>query len=109
MGSTGEHWTVKAARGQKLLDDSIPKQWLIPKNKLPPSSQINIINLPKTSGLLSERELTITETDATGLVKAMAAGKYTAEAVTIGFLKRATIGHQFVWTETVRSRSWSFC
>lgn len=96
MGSVIESWTAKAARGQKILEESIPKQWLLPKNMVPPIEQTNVMKLPKESGLLSERELRITESTATELVASMAKGLISAEEVTTAFLKRATIGHQLV-------------
>jgi len=51
--------------------------------------------------MLTETELQITETDATGLVESMAGGTWTAEEVVIAFLKRATIGHQLVRTSRI--------
>lgn len=89
-------WEVEAQKARDILDKSIPKQWLLPEDKLPSSERTNVLDVPKESGLLTERELEITETDATGLVEAMAKGTWTAEEVTTAFLKRATIGHQLV-------------
>lgn len=89
-------WEVEAEKSRKILDDSIQKQWLLPQEKLPASDRVNVLDVPKESGLLSQRELDITGSDATGLVEKMGAGEWTAEEVTIAFLKRATIGHQLV-------------
>lgn len=96
MGSDTEGWEVKAAKGKKIQQNSIQKQWLLPEDKLPPKHRLNVLDVPKESGLLSSTELSITESSATELVKAMAAGKWTAEEVTIAFLKRATIAQQLV-------------
>lgn len=96
MASNREEWKVKAAKGKAVLDDSVPKQWLLPEDKLPPSHQTCVIDIPKTSGALSEEELLITETTATDLARKISANELTAEKVTIAFLKRATIGHQLV-------------
>ncbi|RDW87968.1 hypothetical protein BP5796_03662 [Coleophoma crateriformis] len=94
--NTTEGWEVKAARGKKIQQDSIQKQWLLPEDKLPAKNRLNVLDVPKESGLLSSTELSITESTATKLVEAMAAGTWTAEEVTIAFLKRATIGQQLL-------------
>jgi amidase len=96
MGSVTEGWEVKAAKGKTIQQDSIQKQWLLPEDKLPSKHRLNVLDVPKQSGLLSSTELSITESTATELVKAMAAGTWTAEEVTIAFLKRGTIGQQLV-------------
>lgn len=87
-----EHWTIQAARGKKILEDSIPRQWLLPNP--PPAERLNVLDVPKEN--MPEDEFEITELTATELVKRMAAGKLRAEDVTRAFLKRATIGHQLV-------------
>lgn len=89
-------WEAEAEKSRKVLEDSIPKQWLLPQEKLPSLDRVNVLAVPEESGLLSQRELEITGSDATSLVRHMGAGEWTAEEVTIAFLKRATIGHQLV-------------
>ncbi|KAH8424823.1 uncharacterized protein LDX57_002566 [Aspergillus melleus] len=57
----------------------------------------NVTDVPRSCGLLSERELDLTERyDATGLVQMLAAGKVTAKELLIAFRKRATIAQQYV-------------
>jgi hypothetical protein len=92
------NWETQAQICRDILNNSIPRQWLLPVDKLPSPERTNVLGVPRESGILSERELQITETDATGLVETMAEGTWTAEEVTIAFLKRATIGHQLVST-----------
>jgi hypothetical protein len=92
------NWETQAQICRDILDNSIPRQWLLRVDKLPSPERTNLLGVPRESGILSERELQITETDATGLVDTMAEGTWTAEEVTIAFLKRATIGHQLVST-----------
>ncbi|EXJ79376.1 hypothetical protein A1O3_08878 [Capronia epimyces CBS 606.96] len=96
MGSITGDWRLKAARGKKIQQESIPKQWILAPERLPPTSQLCVIDVPKESGLLSEKELIITESTATSLVDKMASGTWTAEEVTIAFLKRATLGQQLL-------------
>ncbi|KAJ5911120.1 uncharacterized protein N7473_000423 [Penicillium subrubescens] len=90
------NWETQAQICRDILNNSIPRQWLLPVDKLPSPERTNVLGVPRESGILSERELQITETDATGLVETMAEGTWTAEEVTIAFLKRATIGHQLL-------------
>lgn len=89
-------WTIEAEKGRKILRDSITHEWLLPEEKLPSKDRLNVFGVADESGLLSDKELAITACDATALVQKLGAGEWTAEEVTIAFLKRATIGHQLV-------------
>lgn len=54
------------------------------------------MSFPRQSGILTEEELSITESSATQLVRDIAAGKLTSVAVTTAFCKRAALAHQLV-------------
>lgn len=97
-------WERQAQKGRDLLENSIPKQWLAPTELLPPATQKNVLDFPRQSGLLSERELTITCMSATELVAKMGRGGFKAEEVVIAFLKRAVLGHQLVRNCSPRCR-----
>lgn len=90
------NWESQAQKGKDILNNSIPKQWLLPVDKLPPVSQKSVVDFPKQSGLFNERELHIAEMSATALVAEMGNGKLSAEEVVVAFLKRAVLGHQLV-------------
>lgn len=90
------NWETQAQKGKDILNNSIPKQWLLPVDRLPPVSQKSVVDFPKQSGLLNEHELLITEMSATALVTEMGNGKLSAEEVVVAFLKRAVLGHQLV-------------
>ena len=94
--TTAQDWQTQSQRARDILEASIPKQWLAPPEKLPPPEQLAVYDFAKTSGLLSDKELEITEKSATELVTDMAAGALTAEEVVIAFLKRSVLGHQVV-------------
>ncbi|KAE8148409.1 amidase [Aspergillus avenaceus] len=89
-------WVIASEKAKAILQHSVPKQWLLPPDKLPPASQKNVIDIPKRSGLLTDRELDITEMSASALVAGMGAGQLSAEEVVVAFLKRAVIGHQLL-------------
>lgn len=91
-----QRWERQAQKGRDILEKSIPRQWLAPADKLPPVTQKNVVDFPKQSGLLSERELAITDMSATELVVQMGKGRLKAEEVVVAFLKRAVLGHQLV-------------
>ncbi|KAJ5156795.1 hypothetical protein N7492_009598 [Penicillium capsulatum] len=91
-----ESWEHQAQKGRDILQDSIPKQWLVPAEQLPPITQKNVVDFPKLGGLLDERDLRITELSATGLVAEMGAGRLTAEDTVVAFLRRAVLGHQLL-------------
>jgi amidase len=89
-------WERKAEVCRVILENSIPKQWLLPTDKLPTKQQHNVTNIPYTCGVLSTEELDMTEQNATGLLNKYRSGAWKVEDVTIAFLKRATIGQQLV-------------
>ncbi len=68
----------------------------MPEDTLPQKGRLNVLGAPKECGLLSQRELDITNSNATEMIEQMKLGIWTAEEVTVAFLKRATIGHQLV-------------
>lgn len=86
-------WKEIARRKQAERQSRIPKAWLL-KSRLS-STSLSALHIPRESGILTSKELAITENyDATSLVEAIRARKYTAEEVTIAFCKRAAIAQQ---------------
>lgn len=55
-----------------------------------------MIDVPASSGILSEQELKITESTASELVPRLAKGQLKAVDVTLAFCKRAALAHQLV-------------
>lgn len=78
------------------LDKSTPKQWLLPEDKLPSKELLNVVDVPKNSGILTEEEFLITEQDVQGLLEAYQAGKWTVRQVITAFTKKAVIINQLV-------------
>ncbi|GKZ44298.1 hypothetical protein AbraIFM66951_006187 [Aspergillus brasiliensis] len=89
-------WELQAQKARDNLQGSIPKQWLLPAHKLPSADLKNVEDFPRKSGLLSARELSITDMSAATLVQNMGTGKFTAEEVVVAFLKRSVLGHQLL-------------
>ncbi|RHZ70341.1 hypothetical protein CDV55_108460 [Aspergillus turcosus] len=85
-------WEERAADKRNRIDDSIPPEWKI--QNLPTDD--SVLDFPKRSGLLSDHELTITQSTASDLVKKLAQGELKAVDVTIAFCKRAALAHQLV-------------
>ncbi|CAF3627241.1 unnamed protein product [Rotaria sordida] len=78
----------------EIRNTSTPKDSLL-GNALPGSSLLDVSNIPRQCGLLSNDEINITENyTATQLVTLMALGQLTAEQVLRAYLKRAGIAHQ---------------
>lgn len=94
--SQPQPWELQARKAKNILENSIPRQWLLPDDKLPPADEKSVMDFPRKSGLLTERELDITELSATALVEEMGADKLSAEEVVVAFLKRSVLGHNLV-------------
>jgi len=86
------NWEQLAADKRKRIHDSIPSDWRI--QDLPNNE--NAFSFPKESGLLSAREIELTESSATELVAQLAEGKLKSVDVTLAFCKRAALAQQLV-------------
>ncbi|KAJ6779928.1 hypothetical protein PWT90_09325 [Aphanocladium album] len=89
-------WQDIGARKRALLSASIPKEWRVPSELLPPDSQDDVTMWPTTSGWFTQEELAITEQTAAQLVPRLASGELSSETVTRAFCKRAAAAHQLV-------------
>lgn len=92
-------WEQRAADKRARIDQSIPAEWKIPK--LP--TEDSVIGFPAESGILSAKELTITELSASDLVRQLAHGELKAVDVTVAFCKRAALAQQLVCKVSVDS------
>ena len=74
--------------------DLIPKEWRLPS--LPPKeSGADALHLIRAAGILSQKEMDITETtDAELLLKKLASKELSSVEVTTAFCKRAALAHQ---------------
>ena len=89
-------WEVLAAKKRAALLASIPAEWRIPGELLPPESQLDVTKWPETSGWFTPEELAITECDASHLISKLSSGELKSEEVTKAFCKRACAAHQLV-------------
>ncbi|WWD20157.1 hypothetical protein CI109_104633 [Kwoniella shandongensis] len=86
---TKPSWTEVAAAKVAARDALIPSEW-----RIPPTEAINVIDVPKTCGVLTPVEIDITETEAPVLVEKMVKGELKSYDVTLAFCKRAAIACQ---------------
>lgn len=89
-------WETIAAQKRHALRASIPAEWVIPSDILPPDSQLDVTSFLKQSGWFTKQELEITSTPATQLLVNIATGSWTSEEVTRTFCKAAAAAHQLV-------------
>lgn len=89
-----ETWKAIAARKQKERASRIPEQWLLSPNNID-HNQLNVLSVPRESGILTDKELRITEDfDATALVAELSSGRLKSVDVVTAFCKRAAIAQQ---------------
>ncbi|KAI0393895.1 amidase [Xylariaceae sp. FL0594] len=89
-------WEVVAAKARQDLLNSIPEEWRVPADLLPPETQDDVTVWPKSSGWFTQEELDITESRALDLLPKLASGELKSETVTRAFCKRASAAHQLV-------------
>lgn len=88
-------WQEIAAEKKQSIDDKIPQEWRIGKEQFLTSTK-SVLDLPRTCGLMTDLELSITELSAVQLLAVIHSGKLTAVETTRAFCKRAAIAHQAV-------------
>ena len=90
---SGDWKTLCASRKQRQLD-AIPAQWRIDP---PPEERRNVLHVPLACGILTAREVDITETlDVEAILAKLHSAQWSSEEVTTAFYKRAIIAHQLV-------------
>lgn len=89
-------WGKTAKISIDIHDQSIPKQWLLEPEHLPPEDQHAVLNVPDESGMLTLEEIEMTNADVDSLLEAYRARKWTVRQVTTAFLKKAVIMNQLV-------------
>lgn len=92
------NWKQLALSKRISTFNKIPQDWRLPLSqalRYTETNPISVLNVPRTCGILTEKELDITENhDATDLVQLMIKGELTSAAVVTAFCKRAAIAHQ---------------
>jgi len=87
-------WQKVAAEKRDSVLGLIPEEWRIPS---PPSAEEQRdVTGEYVHQYLSEKEVTITETDAVGIVEKTSSGTWSSVEVANAFCHRAAIAHQLV-------------
>ncbi|KAG6880003.1 hypothetical protein C0992_008210 [Termitomyces sp. T32_za158] len=87
-----QNWKYLSASKKSSQQASIPKEWIL--TDPPSSNELNVLNFPETCGLLTAKEVEITNTHVEVLLKKLANAEWSSVAVTTAFAKRAIIAHQ---------------
>jgi hypothetical protein len=89
-------YKVPAAKEQRRRDSTFP-EWYF---KLPdaPADVVDMTPLPENSGILSTKDIEITNSDATAVVEAIRVKKWTCVEVMEAFCKRAVLAQKYVPT-----------
>jgi amidase len=82
---------VKDKKRRQL--ESIPKEWFI---SVPSDDVLDVTKYPEECGLLSAKDVEITNTSVSDLLRTLASGEWSSVEVTTAFYKRAVIAHQLV-------------
>ncbi|KAF2640867.1 amidase [Massarina eburnea CBS 473.64] len=93
-------WQTLAATKRTTNVQKMPKEWRLPTSltsTFTSTSTQSVLSIPRTSNILSDRELELTEKyDATALVEMMSSGKVKSVDVVTAFCKRAAVAQQCV-------------
>lgn len=86
-------WKSLAAEKKQRQKESIPQEWLI---SVPGDEVLDVTGVPEACGLLSEKEVRITNTEVDVLLERLAQGDWSSVDVTTAFYKRAIVAQQVV-------------
>lgn len=93
-------WQSVVQKKQDEASAKIPTSWRLPSQytqSVSENARNNVLDVPRQCGLLSPRQLEITENyDATALLEMIHAGTLTSYEVTEAFCLRAAIAQQVV-------------
>jgi amidase len=88
-------WEEIARAKRVSRDNAIPSDWQLRPGQIP-EDQLNVLGVPAECGILTARELKITEIDADVLVQKLLSRDYSSHEVTLAFCRRAAIAQQLV-------------
>ena len=91
----GPEWAKIAVQKRAQRDAAIPADWHLPPGLIF-EDRLNITRAPIESGILSSREIEITETDAATLVPKLAAREYTSYEVRLIKTAIASLKRTFI-------------
>ena len=91
--TTSPSWRELAADKKRRQEESIPKEWRI---AAVPDTLLDVTSVPEQCGLLSARELNITNADVETLLAKLAKAEWSCVEVTLAFYKRAIVAQQVV-------------
>ena len=97
--ATQVNWRQLAEEKRRRRDDLIPKRWILPNP--PPADLLDVTHVPESAGILTEKEVEITNASVDVLLEKLANATWSAVEVTTAFAKRAVIAQQLV------NRRWS--
>ena len=86
-------WEAKVKAKREQRQSSIPPEWVIETIR---DDVTNVLDIPAQCGLLTEKELEITNTDVPLLLNNIAKATWTSVEVTTAFCKRAVNAQQLM-------------
>ncbi|KAL1629159.1 hypothetical protein SLS56_005602 [Neofusicoccum ribis] len=96
MGTAVPSWQEIAARKAAQRDALLAAHYPIPDEKLPSPGTLDVSDIPRASGLLTPKELEITESTAVQIVDRLAEGELTALEVLLAVSKRAAVAQKLL-------------
>ncbi|THX24511.1 acetamidase [Aureobasidium pullulans] len=87
-------WQDIAKAKQTALLDSIPPEWRVPTDIMPPDSQLDVTSFPRDSGFFTKDELKYTTAKIPEILQQIHCKAWKAVDVAQAFSKRAAVCHQ---------------
>ncbi|EXJ89088.1 hypothetical protein A1O3_02152 [Capronia epimyces CBS 606.96] len=87
-------WSKVAEEAQNTVLDAIPTAWRLAPTSKPKSPAASVIHVPRDCGVLTPKQIEITEQSLVALTEKIARRELTSVEVTEAFCARAAIAHQ---------------
>lgn len=94
MATTKPTWQELVADKRARQAATFPSEWQL--KELPDESVLDVTKIPESCGMLSAKEIGITNADVSELLEKLAKAEWSSVEVTEAFYKRAIIAHQLV-------------
>lgn len=95
-----QDWKDVVTNKRAEVAKKLPQEWRLSSTileKISPSADISVLDVPANCGVLTPKEIEITEEyDAVDLVARLATRELSATEVALAFCKRAAVAHQVV-------------
>lgn len=89
-----QDWRELVAEKRARQEATIPREWILTESQMAAKDVLDVSQIPEKCGLLTPKEIEITNSTVELLLPKLASGEWSSVEVTTAFYKRAIVAHQ---------------